>query len=369
MNPLRAPSMNGAGTRWLAELDAGAWYVLVAVCLLFPLSLDRSGMIDNDNYVDYFVNGQTLAWTWLFTDADSWVQFIFRLSTEEILWLAWTTAVGQVAPPQAAVYITAFLLNVIVVLALRCSPNRSVALALWLVIPFGFAVIGTYQIRQGLAFAVWLYLGVRRERLVLGSLAAALIHTTFSVVAVLALLAAWRRCGNTRRLAAVCVAALLLAFVGDVLFAAYGGRRVSESGVLDPDTLSVNFLLGLLIVLAYPAYLAVASRAAFCKPGGADSAIEDYLILYVGIVTFLIASFFMFPVGNLRLPYIAWLGLIPLVGHFDVRSALADARAARRGLIGFGLVFAFLFYQVLGAAAANQYLCLLVPHCADALVR
>jgi len=348
--------------------SAAAWYLLVVVCLLYPLALDRREMIDNVNYVDYFINGRDLAWTWLFTEADSWLQLFFRLSTEEVLWLAWTSLAGWMFDPEAAVYVTVVLLNLLVVLALKDCPNRALALALWILIPVGFAVTGTYQIRQGAAFALWLYLGVRRERLVLASVLAALVHTTFSVIAVLSLIATFRCLNWKARVAAIVAVGLFMAVAGEVLFSAYGGRRLVEAAVLDPDTLSLNFLLGLLVVAGYPTYLLVSDGgSALVKAGRRSVVLQEYLLLYVGIVLFMIVSFFVFPIGNYRLPYIAWLGLIPIVGHFDFSRMRIDEGARNKAVIGFGLMFSFLLYQAIGAALNNRYACVLVPNCADVL--
>jgi hypothetical protein len=185
----------------------------------------------------------------------------------------------------------------------------------------------------------------------------------------LAVIATWRRRGPAFRLVALAVAGVVLALLGDTLFSAYGGRRVGESGVLDPDVLSINFLLGLLVVAAYPAYLALSGDRSLVGTGRHAGARQDYLLLYVGIVFFLIASFFLFPIGNFRLPYIAWLGLIPLVANFDFAAGWKDAAAMKRMVIGFGLIFSFLLYQAVGAARDNRYACVLAPDCADLLDR
>lgn len=353
----------------LAGLDVAAWYVLVFVCLSIPILLDRAGMIDNDSYVDYFVNGKDFAWTRTFVEVDTWLQFASRLVTEEVLWLAWTSFLGTMFAPQDSVYLTAFLLNLLIVVTLSRAPNRSTALALWIFIPFGFAVIGTYQLRQGFAFALWLYLAIRRERLVLGSVAAAMIHTTFIVVALLSILAAWRKWSEKARLASLVVTATALALAGNSLFAEYGGRRVTEAAVIDPEPLSLNFLLGLVVVVAYPTYLVLFEQRAFHKPSGNAAALRDYVLLYVGTVSFLIASFFVFPIGNFRLPYIAWLGLIPIVGYFDFGRALQDPQATRRALIGLGVILVFLLYQSVGAALSERYACVLHANCASLLFK
>lgn len=351
--------------------SAAVWYLLVVACLLYPLALERRGMIDNDNYVDYFINGRDFAWTWLFAGAESWLQLFFRLSTEEVLWLLWTSLAGSLLEPEVAVYVTAVLLNLLIVLALRDCPNRALALLLWMLIPMGFAVTGTYQIRQGVAFALWLYVGIRHERLVLASVLAALIHTTFSAVAVLAVVATFRKLGWKSRLVAVVAVGAGLAIAGDVLFGTYGGRRLTESAVVDPETLSINFLLGLFVVAAYPTYLLLHEGGSMLvtRTRRLSVVMVDYLLLYVGMIVFLIVSFFVFPIGNFRLPYVAWLGLIPIIGHFDFARLRTDETALKRAVIGLGLMLGFLLYQAVGAALHDRYDCVLVPNCSDVLLR
>ncbi len=341
--------------------------MLATVCVIYPLFLDRRGMIDNDAYLDYFVNGRELVWLSSFVDADSWLELFFRLSTEEILWLFWTTLIGSLMNPEAAVYVTVAAINFLIVLSFREYRNRSLALALWLLIPVGFAVIGTYQIRQGLAFAIWLYVGVRRERLVLGSALAAMIHTTFGVVAVLSLLATRHNSTARVRLASMAIASVVLALLGDMLFQRYGGRRV-ETYLLSEETLTLNFLIGLTILLAYPLVLCL-RRDPRLGGGNERRVLHDYLLLYVGIMFFLIVSFFLFPLGNYRLPYVAWLGLIPILGQFNFGRLWTSHANLGGALPGFGVTLAFLAYQIGKAALDNRYACLFVSNCADVLIR
>ena len=304
----------------------------------------------------------------MFTQAESWLELFFRLSTDEILWLVWTTLVGSFVPPEAAVYVTVVVVNSLIVLAVRDYRNRSLAIALWLLIPVGFAVIGTYQIRQGLAFALWLYLGVRRERLVAGSVLAAMVHTTFGIVAVLSILATRRSLTPRVRLAGVLVASVVLALLGNMMFEEYGGRRI-EIYILDEATLTINFLIGLIVLLVYPLFLSLRVDQRLGQNAAERGILRDYLILYVGIVLFLIVSFFFFPLGNYRLPYIAWLGLIPIFGQFDfgrMRTWFAELDPA---LPGFGVIILFLTYQSVKAAFDNRYACLFLSNCADVLGR
>jgi hypothetical protein len=356
-------------SRWTVALDAGLWYLLLIVCLFYPLFIDRAGVMDNENYVDYFINGRDLAWLRLFTESESWLQLFFRLSTEEIVWLLWTSLAGWLFGPNVAVHVTVFLLNLLVVLALRRFPNRSLALALWVVIPVGLAVTGIYQVRQGFAFALWLYIAVHHRRLVVGSVVAALVHTTFSVVAVLSVIAVQSRWSANTRLAALAATGLGLAVTGDMLFEAYGGRRLAESAIQDPDTLALNFLLGLMIVLAFPLYLSVSGKCALLNRDRRRNSMEGYLLLYVGVISFLIFSFFLFPIGNHRLPYLAWLGLIPIIGNFDFARAWQDAATMKRSVIGLGLIFSFLLHQTISAALDNRYACLFEENCSEVLAR
>jgi hypothetical protein len=353
--------------RWFYARQA-LWYLLACVCILYPLSLDRQGMIDNDNYVDYFVNGPDLEWLAVFTQADSWLELVFRLSTDEILWLLWTTLAGSLMPPEMAVYATVVALNSLFVLAVRDYRNRSLALALWLLIPVGFAVIGTYQIRQGLAFALWLYLGVRRERLVLASVLAALVHTTFGVVAILSFLATRRSWTSITRLVIMGATSVGLALAGQIVFETYGGRRV-ETYLLDEATLTTNFLIGLIILLVYPLSLSLRGDRRLGFNVGGRRFLHDYVLLYVGIMFFLVVSFFLFPLGNYRLPYIAWLGLIPIFGQFNFGRMRDWYAKLGPALPGFGVILIFLAYQSVKGVLDNRYACLFVSNCADVLSR
>jgi hypothetical protein len=354
--------------RWIYAKQA-LWYLLVLICVLYPLLLDRRGMIDNDNYVDYFINGRDLAWISLFSQAGSLMEFFVRLWTEEILWLLWTTVVGNLMSPEAGVYFTVAVLNALVAASLRDCRNRSLALALWILMPLGFAVVGTYQIRQGLALAVWLYLGVRRGRLVTGSLVAAMIHTTFGLLAVLSLIATRRELSAKVRLAILGVVCVILALLGEALFQMYGGRRIEAYLQSEEEVLTTNFLIGLFVLMSLPMVLCLSKDTRLGGTLRERGVLQDYQILYLGLMFFLVASFLFFPIGNYRLPYLAWLGLIPIIGQFDFARMHVLRARLDPAVPGFLMLLAFFAYQCLKAVLDNRYSCLYAANCAELLYR
>src|ERR1700746_3034152 len=157
----------------------------------YALGIDRTFLIDQPNYLDNFARAPTLDWLENPAREGAPLQsIIIALFSEEILWQAWATVLGLVFTPATAVILTVCVLNVLVILAVAKLPNPALALIIWLLVPVGFAVTGLLQLGQGFGFAIMLYVSLRMNRPLLGTLLAAMIHTTF-VLALPFVLIAW----------------------------------------------------------------------------------------------------------------------------------------------------------------------------------
>ena len=344
-------------------LDHACFLVLSLFAIGYPLILDRYGMIDNSNYLQYFQEATIDSWLRLMELATSPLQAVTLLFTEEILWRAWTTVVGYFVEPMGAVYLTVSIVNLVLAAAFVRFRYRTLAMLLWLLLPFGFAVIGTYQIRQGLAFAIWMYVGLRHRRMLLATVIAAFVHTTFLVVVPLAAIAVLRRCSAMMRILLSVFFSLGTALAGQMLFEQFGGRRIAVYADESFD-LSYNFLLMLLLFLIFP-LLAVWSKSRVFELTPTDEqAFEHYLVTYIGMTLFLVICFFLFPMGNARLPYVAVLGLIPLLANARfIVSSQSDGRSIDTVIL-VSPVYLFLAYLCVKAAFEGRYACIFIANCA-----
>src|SRR5436190_20726129 len=103
----------------LSSLSArkALFYVLAVFVVVYPFLLDRGGMIDQINYIDYFANAPDLTWPESLASPESVVAGFLRFFTEEAVWLIWTTALGFVLPPDFAVRFTVAVISLLIVLA------------------------------------------------------------------------------------------------------------------------------------------------------------------------------------------------------------------------------------------------------------
>jgi hypothetical protein len=195
-----------------------------------------------------------------------------------------------------------------------------------------------------------------------------LIHTTFLAVALLAFISGRTALRPVTRIAMIAAVSVVIAMVGDAAFQEFGGRRV-EIYLFDEANFTVFFLIGLLILLAYPLALAWTGDPRLAPTQSRATSLHVYLITYVGLLMYLILMFLVFPLGTYRIGYLAWLGLIPVMGNFDF-GRLGRGRVSSLGaFVGFGVIMLYFGYQVAKAVAEDRYACLYIAQCASVLTR
>lgn len=340
--------------------------ILIAVfVVMYSLGIDRQSMIDQENYLQYFYDAKTIPLADRFALQFDSASGFAALLVEEPLWILWTEIVSELFDPNSAVYFTVVVLNVLVFVAIWHCRNSLTAALLWLVVPVGFAIVGTYQIRQGFAFALWLMLTVRARKLVLATILAGLIHTTFLVLIPLAWVAQKNRWPIQLRLLVSLVYSLSIATSGQLLFELIGGRRLLV--YLDSDQVfSFNFLYGLVLLLIFPAAIIFAD-AVDDRTDTARSLEIEALCFYLSVLVLLMVCFAIFPLAVNRLNYFSLLGLIPIVGRANCSGL---RQSGRRGLVvaaGATVLLFFLGYSVLSALSAARYACILEDNCAVVL--
>jgi hypothetical protein len=333
----------------LSDLSAGRGLFLVFAAAVFALvlSLDRSFMLDEQSYIDYFVAAATVDWGQLFFgESLSFFGIAIGLFTEELLWRVWTVVVAPFLSPGGAVVFTVAVLNLLILRACWTLGRPNLALLVWIVAPYGLAAIGVMQIRQGFGLAVFFYFALVRERPVIGALLAALIHSTFLVVIPFAVLAhlTWRR--PLLLIAGLVVAGASAAIVAGALFDIFGGRRIQDYIPTEGAT-SLNYVFG-----AFVCALPSIDRLLFSGAGETprERVITNLAAAHIGITAFVVAAFFFFPLGTGRVGYMTFLMLIPILGSARL------TRATESGVVAIAILA--LAYFTLRAWGEGTYLTL-----------
>lgn len=293
-------------------LSAVAYVALAAAIIGFALSVDRSDLLDQNEYVDYFIIGPTLDWLEIFAlDSQSLLQGAIGIFADEFLWRTWTAAVGSLMEPTTAVLATILTLNVLMALAFARLRQPPFALLLWAFLPVGLAVTGLVQLRQGFALSIFFCIALRWKRPLLGLMVAAAVHTTFVVP--LGCYAAVRvlRLGRIRGAVLSAALATAVALVAGAIFEAFGGRRLL---IYAPDegATSIFFVLGSAVLLS-PSLWWLMEKPRGDEPAAQHQAVDACALSHIGTTMFVIVCFFVFPLGTSRIAYFTQLLVIPVL--------------------------------------------------------
>lgn len=302
-----------AGSPGLQSISASKFLFVIfgTALILFVATLDRSRMLDEQAYLDYFSNLSTDRWNALFLDDElSAIGRAIIFFTEEILWLLWTAVAFLFFSPNVSIVITVLLLNWAIVRSCYALRNSNLALLVWVVVPAGLAAVGVMQIRQGFALGVLLYFAVVLGRPFLGVCLASLAHTTF-LVAVPFVVAAWVFRNRPWYSISSCVAiAVAGALVAGLAFEMFGGRRL-EAYAGDQAAMTINYVFGALICV-----LPSLERLLFEpeKSAVGSTSMNSLAAVHVGTTAFVITAFFFFPLASGRVGYMNYFMLIPILG-------------------------------------------------------
>lgn len=324
------------------------WFALVIVLLTYGLGLDRTFFIDQPNYLDNFTQAVSLDW-WrhLFTEGSLPTSLLVGVFSEELLWQVWATALGTVLSPPAAVFATVGAITLLISRAVVRLPDPVFPLLIWIVLPVGFAVTGLLQLRQGFAFAVLLYFSLRLNRPVLGAVLAAMIHTTFLLPFTFGAIA-WL-CGRRRILAVLLTVgfACLTAYLGGMLFETFGGRRLHTYSANDAETNSILYVFGALLCVL-PSLHRLLMPEAQAAPVSLDRSLTSLAVIHVGVIAFIVVSYFVFPLGAGRIGYLVMLLLIPILPTMRRRDSLS-------GTMIYSLLIIYLVYLAIKTYLEGTY--------------
>jgi len=324
------------------------WGLIAIVIAILALGVDRNFLIDQSNYLDNFAAAPGLDWLQQLISAVGSLQgFIVGVFSEEVLWQAWATLLGTLLDPASAVVLTVCVLNLLIVLAVMRLPNPAFPLVIWILVPVGFAVTGLLQLRQGLALAVLLYVSLRMNRPVLGTLIAATIHTTFALAIPFSMIAWLSGRRHLLALSLAVVVASATAYLGAVLFELFGGRRLEIYDVSQGETNSILYVFGGLLC-ALPSLHRLLTEPVADEAPAATRTLRNLVVIHIGVIAFTATSFFVFPLGAGRIGYLIMLLLIPILPTMHRRSSAS-------GTIIFAALALYLVYVAVKTGIEGTY--------------
>jgi len=192
-----------------------------------------------------------------------------------------------------------------------------------------------------------LYMALRLNRPVLGTLIAAMIHTTF-VLALPFSAIAWL-CSRKRLLALLLAVTLafVAAYLGGVLFEAFGGRRLQTYSVNETEANSILYVLGGMLC-GLPSLQRLLAAPAAQESATQDRTLANLAVIHVGVIAFTAASFFIFPLGAGRIGYLTMLLLIPILPTMRPRHSVTRAML-------FSLLLLYLVYLAVKTYLEGTY--------------
>jgi len=312
--------IHSIGYRWLRPSMLG--FLALSAFILLKIALgDRSMLLDQDNYVAYFRDADPLWIVHLWSSSQSVVLFIVKTITDELGWRLWVLGLDSLGlSPDIAVRVTVVVLNVLMALALSRTRRPLLGLLLWALIPTGLATVGLFQIRQGFALSIAMYFAMCRQQPVRGALLASIVHTTFAYPALFLILAHFlMRRSKALAIVGVVGAALAMSLASAWLFARFGGRRLEE--YTQQEEFTVNFLISLALYLIVPV-LVIVLRRKHIEHVVREMVVHEIAIMHIGLIMFLIISFFVYPFGTQRIVYYGPLLLAFMLPEIRIKNSL-----------------------------------------------
>ncbi len=339
----RRPKSKRLSKKFGQSLVSGA---LLFFAIVWLLNVDRSRLLDFYSYADYFLYSHPDSWRHIFEVRDTGPLASAVYFTEEFIWRLYTWLLGSFLSPELAVSVTMCLISTLIFFAARKTDRPVAAFLLWILIPVGISIVGLYQLRQGLAFAVFAMLATQ-SRPILGSLMAASIHSTFAFIVPACLLlqakdnlpGVFRRLPDTLIATTLIVSAVVTATVGVFLFENYGGRRVATYDPTQTSATSIFYAVGMAIFAAH--YLALLLSS---KQKSETCYLRAPAAAGLFIATFCAASFFIFPLGTMRFGYLPFLLTVLTLTHKSVVSIAQFRLKPAATVIHLGAIL-FLLYQ------------------------
>lgn len=259
-----------------------------------------------ENFTDYFsyynnFTGNQLAYFYS-KNLYSYNLFIktLNLFTNEILWAVYTDTLSLVFTPSQCIFFTTLGLNLLIFYSIKKLNHPFLALLLWIALPYALTTVGLYQIRQGLAFAIFLYISLRWSKPIPAAIIASLIHTTFMPPLCFLVLHKFLRNNKAILVLSILAFCFLAQLIARDQFYIIAGRR-AESYYVDQNNLTELYLI-------IPWIVSMPNFVYFWK----KKVWAPISVAHFSILVWLTLAFFLFPLSTSRISYYLWLFIIPL---------------------------------------------------------
>jgi hypothetical protein len=355
------------------------YLLIVIITLIILAARTPTSLFDYDSYYTHFatwnLNGLWELYFDYFTHGE-YLTGLARLISEEIGWYLWVLFLNSFLEPNTAIIITTLLISVLIFISIYRLNNSILLLFLWLILPVGLSVIGTYQIRQGFAFAIFMFVSSSMKSILPSLVLASMIHTTFAIPLLVALLLEAQKFivniyslilmrikFRSRFLIFVSKFTLTLSSISVIILALrvfqylFIGRR-GQTYDLESHALNSNYLIsmlffGLLITFIY---------LNFAKMPTIKNALntETFYFTFMSLPFFLAISYFLLPIATSRIGYYVTLLSIPFMGTLSINKS---KNSNLINLIVITLVVLVYMYTIISSYRDGNYDCILGLTC------
>ncbi len=258
---------------------------------------------DYSNYIAYFKYAN-INYIYDSFSRGGWSVFLLNMFSDEFGWKTYAILCSFLMKPEACIPFTVLFLNTLIVISLRKLRMPFLSLFLWIILPVGFAMTGLLQIRQGLAFSVFMFTFLSYSRPILASILAASIHTTFIIPLLFFIL---NRVVKKKWLIIVSMVTLsiFLALLINNYYTLVAGRRASNYALDEVGT--GLYCIFESFILVVPSIIWLLSSRKW----------NQVAVVHVGLFIWLFACLIFFTLGMSRVSYYMWLLLIPLLNFFE----------------------------------------------------
>jgi hypothetical protein len=360
-----------------------AYTTIVIVLIAILASRIGTSVVDQDAYYRHFANWNIYDfWDKFFTPFMSGDYFVGvgNFIAEEIGWYLWVLLLNLFVEPSTAIQITRLFISVMVFMAIYRLNNRILLLILWIILPVALPVIGTYQIRQGFAFAIFMLCSSFTKTIFPGLFLGSLIHTTFAAPLLLALLIKGQQSiikkynsfffkikTHNSFLIFISKFALVGTSITTVVVTIktfeyiFIGRRESAYD-LESHSLSVNYLIFMILFGFLITLIWIRFEQKIIVVNGLFS--EMFALTFICLPFFLAISFFFLPIATLRIGYYVILFSIPLLGTLSIDKSCKNRKSFNSlNLIILGLLLFVYIYLVSSSYKMGSYDCILGVRC------
>lgn len=293
---------------------------------------------DYANYIIYFKDAD-IEHLYSNVSKSGWSYFLLSIFSEEFGWRIYTIVCSFFLKPESCIPFTVFFINALIVVSLKKLNRPFLSLFLWIILPVGFSMTGLLQIRQGLAFSIFMFVFLCYSRPIIASILAATIHTTF-VIPLIFLIINWFFKKKPFIVVAMILVSVSLTMLIGSHFGLIAGRRAHVYALDETGTGLYCIFESFFAVLPSIIWLITSKNW------------NKIAVMHVGLFIWLCACLVFFPLGMFRVSYYMWLLMIPLMSFFK------NTQFNRQYFL---ILFVFIVYTCIRAYSLDFYQTIFIP--------